>query len=164
VNVKISPEDSGYLLETTLRVPRPLEEVFGVFSDAKNLEQLTPHALRFEILTPDPIVMKPGSLLDYRLRLHGIPIRWQSEISVWEPPRRFEDRQRKGPYRWWIHEHSFVGDDDHTVMTDRVKYGVPGGALVHGLFVARDLRKIFQYRANQFCHMLGVPDAECDSY
>jgi ligand-binding SRPBCC domain-containing protein len=164
MNVTISPKDRGYLLETTLRVPRSLDEVFRVFSDAKNLEQLTPRALRFKILTPDPIVMRPGLLLDYRLHLHGFPVRWQSEISAWQPPHRFEDRQRKGPYRWWVHEHSFVGDGDHTEMTDRVKYGVPGGALVHRLFVARDLRKIFEYRATQFCHMLGVPEAECDGY
>jgi ligand-binding SRPBCC domain-containing protein len=164
MNLTIRPEDRGYLLESTLRVPRPLEEVFRVFSDAKNLEQLTPRALSFQILTPDPIVMKQGLLLDYRLRLHGITVRWQSEISVWEPPYRFEDRQRKGPYRWWIHEHSFAGDDDHTVMTDRVKYGVPGGALVHRFFVARDLRKIFEYRKTQLCNMLGVREAECDGY
>lgn len=164
MSVTIRRDGGGYALETHLRVPRPIEEVFEIFAAPENLEQMTPAALRFEILTPRPIAMKPGLLLDYRLRLHGIGFRWQSEITVWEPPHRFEDRQRKGPYRWWVHEHRFVEDGARTVMTDQVKYGVPGGPLVHGLFVARDLRNIFQYRASRFCHLLNVPKAECDCF
>ena len=150
----------GYALETQLRVRRPVDEVFAVFADAKNLEEMTPPALRFEILTPDPIVMRRGLRLDYRLRLHGIPFAWQSEITVWDPPHRFVDTQRKGPYHWWVHEHIFRADGDWTLVTDRVSYGVPGGRLVHGLLVARDLRNIFRYRALRLRDLLGVSESQ----
>jgi ligand-binding SRPBCC domain-containing protein len=162
MSVTIRRVGRGYVLETSLRVRRPIDEVFEVFADAKNLERLTPPALRFEILTPDPIVMRRGLLLDYRLRLHGVPFRWQSEITVWDPPHRFEDRQRRGPYRWWVHEHSFVEDGDCTLMTDRVSYGVPGGRPIHALFVARDLRNIFHFRAVRFRGLLGLSESEVE--
>jgi ligand-binding SRPBCC domain-containing protein len=156
MNITIERDGRGYALETHLWVPRPIDHVFEFFANAKNLEELTPPALRFEILTPDPIIMRRGLRLDYRLRLHGIPFFWQSEITVWDPPRRFEDSQRRGPYRWWVHEHSFVQDGGGTLMSDRVSYGIPGGLLVHTLFVARDLRNIFHYRAVRFRDLLGL--------
>ena len=160
MSLTIKRDGPEYALEAHLRVPRSIDQVFDVFANAKNLEELTPPALRFEILTPDPIVMQHGLLLDYRLRLHGIPFRWQSEITAWDPPHRFEDSQRRGPYRWWVHEHSFVEDGDWTLMTDRVRYGVPGGRLIHALFVARDLRNIFGYRAVRVCDLLAVSKSE----
>ena len=161
--VSIQRQKRGYLLVSTLRVPRPIEQVFEFFADARGLDQLTPAYLRFEILTPDPIAVGPGVLLDYRLRIHGLPVRWQSEITVWDPPHRFVDEQRKGPYRWWIHEHRFVPKHGDTDVVDRVHYGVPGGALTHGLFIARDLRAIFEYRAARLRRLFGSaagPDAD----
>jgi len=126
-----------------------LDVVFAFFADAKNLETLTPPWLNFEILTPGPIEMAAGTLIDYRLRLHGIPIRWQSEITGWEPMRRFVDEQRRGPYRRWIHTHEFEAVDGGTLVRDHVRYAVPGGALAHRWFVAPDLKKIWDYRAQQ---------------
>jgi hypothetical protein len=90
--------------------------------------------------------VRQGTLLDYRLRLHGIPLRWQSEIAVWEPPERFVDRQTKGPYSMWVHEHTFDERDGGTLVGDRVDYAVPGGRLVQKFFVAPDLQRIFRYR------------------
>jgi ligand-binding SRPBCC domain-containing protein len=127
-------------------LPRPVDEVYPFFADAGNLDMLTPPWLRFEILTPQPIAMRVGTQIDYRLRLRGLPIRWQSEISDWSPPHRFVDEQRRGPYRVWIHEHTFEKRGGGTLVRDQVQYAVFGGALVERLFVRRDLEKIFAYR------------------
>jgi ligand-binding SRPBCC domain-containing protein len=149
MSARVTKQEHGFLLESRVEVPRQREEVFDIFANAYNLEDLTPPTLRFEILTPDPIVMRAGLILDYQLRLRGIPLRWRSEITVWEPPKRFVDEQQSGPFLWWIHEHSFEDAGAHTVMTDRVRYGVPGGAIVNTLFVVRDLKAIFDYRAKR---------------
>ena len=156
MSVTITRQDRGFLLESRVKVLRHREDVFDIFANAYNLEDLTPPALRFEILTPDPIIMRAGLLLDYRLRLRGIPFRWQSEITVWEPPHRFVDEQRRGPYSWWIHEHSFADEGGHTLVTDRVRYGVPGGAIVNTLFISRDLKAIFEYRAQRLQTLLRL--------
>ncbi|HZA25273.1 MAG TPA: SRPBCC family protein, partial [Dehalococcoidia bacterium] len=92
------------VFETEQWFPLRPEEVFSFFSDALNLELITPPWLRFKVLTVSPIEMKEGTVIDYRLRLRGIPLRWQSQITVWEPPHRFVDQQRRGPYRLWVHE------------------------------------------------------------
>jgi ligand-binding SRPBCC domain-containing protein len=131
-----------------------VEDVFNFFAVVRNLEETAPPALRFKILCPDAIVMEPGTRLDYRLWLYGLPVYWQSEITAWEPPYRFVDQQRRGPYRWWIHEHTFEENEDGTLMLDRVDYGVPGGALVHRVFVGHSLRKIFKYRARRMRDMM----------
>jgi ligand-binding SRPBCC domain-containing protein len=123
-----------------------MDEVFAFFSDARNLERITPPWVRFEILTPGEIPMKKGALIDYKIRLYGVPIRWQSEITAWEPDRRFVDEQRRGPYRLWVHEHRFEEKDGGTLVTDEVRYAVPGGPLVDSLFVAGDIARIFEYR------------------
>lgn len=136
-------------------MPRPREEVFAFFADAGNLQTITPAWLRFEILTPRPIAMRRGALIDYRLRLHGWPVRWQTEITAWEPPHRFVDEQRRGPYRQWIHEHGFMDQDGGTLCWDSVKYSVPGGELVHRLFVRRDIERIFAFRASKLCDLFG---------
>jgi ligand-binding SRPBCC domain-containing protein len=151
----IAQVDEGFLLEARMRLACPVQDVFDFFANARNLEALTPPFLRFEVLTAGPIIMRVGTLIDYRLRLRGVPLRWRSEISAWQPPRRFVDRQVRGPYRWWIHEHSFEEQGGATLMTDRVRYGVPGGALVHGLLVAPDLRRIWEYRARRIVELLG---------
>ena len=95
-------------------------------------------------------------MIDYKLRLHGIPIRWQSEISIWEPPTRFVDRQTRGPYRLWHHEHSFVERDGGTLVIDHVNYRPPGGRLVNRLFVVPDLRKIFGFRMQKLSELFGA--------
>lgn len=141
----------GYVLRAECVVPRPLGEVFAFFADAHNLEQLTPAWLKFNLLTPGTIDMHVGTTIDYRLRVRGIPLRWQSEITAWDPPHRFVDEARRSPYRHWHHEHRFepcAGADgsDQTCVTDLVHYAVPGGPLVHRLFIRRDLEKIFAYR------------------
>ncbi len=140
-------EDGGaFTLTTEQWLPRPLQEIFTFFANAGNLDALTPPWLRFEILTPRPIEMKVGARIDYRLRLRGLPVRWQSEITAWQPPFRFVDEQRRGPYRVWHHEHTFVERDGGTLVGDRVRYAVFGGALVERLFVRRDIATIFAYR------------------
>ena len=137
------------------RVPRPRDEVFAFFADAANLQELTPPWLGFEILTPRPIEMRPGALIDYRLRLRFIPIRWRTRITVWEPPYRFVDEQLRGPYRLWLHEHTFKEDGDGTLCGDFVRYAVPFGALANRLLVARDVRKIFAYREKRLREIFG---------
>lgn len=144
-----------YTLTFEVEMPRPLEKVFGFFSDAGNLELLTPPWLRFQILTPRPIEMHPGRLIDYRLRLRGFPIHWQSEITVWEPPNRFVDEQRRGPYKTWIHEHVFEERNGKTVVIDRVQYDHYGGTLVNRFLVARDLDRVFAYRRKKLMELFG---------
>ena len=128
----------------TLR--RPPHEVFDFFARAENLELLTPPWLHFGILTPQPIEMKLGAMIEYRIRLRGIPVRWVSEITEWEPPFWFEDTQVRGPYSKWVHRHSFEGTSGGTLAIDEVWYRVPGGPVVNRLFVARELKRIFDYR------------------
>lgn len=129
-----------------LWLPRPNHEVFGFFSDAHNLQAITPGWLNFQILTPAPIAMRAGALIDYQLRVHGLPLRWRTEITAWEPPHRFVDEQKRGPYRLWIHEHRFAKKDDGTLCSDHVRYAVPGGELIHQLFVRPDIERIFAFR------------------
>ena len=142
-------------LRSSLWLPRPLDDVFDFFADARNLERLTPPWLRFEIVTPGPIAMRPGTPIAYRLKLHGIPLRWDSEIAVWEPPHRFVDVQRRGPYRRWVHEHRFEARDGGTLVSDHVRYAVLGGALVERLFVRRDVEAIFAYRRDVLVKTFG---------
>lgn len=141
-------------LERKIRLTRPLDEVFAFFADARNLGALTPPWLSFKIATPGEIDMAPGTRIDYLLRVHGLPLRWQSEITVWEPPRRFVDVQVKGPYRLWEHEHTFEAvAGNETRVTDRVRFAVPGGRLVSSLLVRRDVEKIFAYRSQRLAEL-----------
>jgi ligand-binding SRPBCC domain-containing protein len=137
-------------------LPTPLEEVFPFFADARNLERLTPGWLRFNVLTPDPIEMAVGTRIDYRLSWRGIPLRWTSEIAAWEPPHRFVDRQLRGPYRLWHHEHRFEARDGGTLVADEVRYAVWGGALANRLGVARDVATIFAYRRERLVELFGA--------
>ncbi len=130
-------------------VPAPLGEVFAFFSDAANLEKLTPPWVSFKILTPGPIVMKVGALIDYRIRIHGIPVTWRTEITEWDPPRGFTDEQLRGPYRKWVHRHRFEEVEGGTRVIDEVDYAAPFGAVVEPLFVRRDVERIFDYRAER---------------
>ena len=133
-------------LTSELMLPRPPAEVFPFFADARNLERLTPPWLRFAVLTPGTIEMRPGATIDYRLSLRGVPIRWRSEITAWEPPFRFVDEQRRGPYRLWVHEHRFEEREGGTLASDRVRYAVWGGRMVDRVLVRPDLERVFQYR------------------
>lgn len=136
-------------------LPRTPDAVFPFFADAHNLQRLTPPWLHFQVLTPPPIQMRSGTRIDYRLRVHGMPVRWQSEITAWEPPLRFVDEQRRGPYRAWRHEHRFEARDGGTLAIDRVDYAAPGGALVEQLLIERDLRAIFAYRQRRLAAVFG---------
>ncbi|MYC38904.1 MAG: SRPBCC family protein [Chloroflexi bacterium] len=133
-------------LSSSVLLHYPLSEVFDFFASAENLNLLTPPWLHFSILTRLPIEMQRGTVIQYRLKLHGIPVRWDSEITEWEPPFRFTDTQIRGPYRLWVHYHRFENTPDGTLVADDVTYRVAGGALVNRLFVANDLRRIFDYR------------------
>jgi len=152
-------------LHTETDLPRPLEEVFAFFADAGNLQAITPPSVHFRILTPLPLEMRPGALIDYRIRLRGIPLKWRTEITDWEPPHRFVDRQLRGPYRLWHHEHTFhdlggrTGRTSQTRMIDHVRYSVWGGALVQRLFVRRELERIFAYRQRAITGLLGEKPA-----
>jgi ligand-binding SRPBCC domain-containing protein len=143
-----------FTLETEQWIARTPEELFGFFGDATNLEQLTPPWLHFHIESlPDE--MHKGARIQYRLRLHGIPLHWHSEITAWEPPLRFVDTQIRGPYRSWVHEHRFECLDGGTLMRDRVTYAVSGGALIHRFLVAPDLERIFQFRKSRLNSIFG---------
>ena len=140
-----------HILERSQRLDVPLERAFELYSQARNLERITPLWLGFRVTTPAPIEMREGALIEYRLKLHGIPVRWRTQIAVWEPPQRFVDVQLSGPYALWEHTHTFERDGEHAVVIgDRVRYALPLGLLgeiAHRAFVARDLRTIFDYRA-----------------
>lgn len=142
-------------LKTELWLPLPPAELFAFFADAANLDALTPPWLHFRIITPPPIKMRAGTLIDYRLRLHGIPLRWRTRISVWEPPHRFVDEQLRGPYSQWIHEHTFVACDGGTMARDVVRYAVPFDVIAHRWFVRPDVERIFRYRAEALQKRFG---------
>lgn len=138
-----------FLFKTEQMLERPLTEVFSFFSDAHNLAMITPAWLHFEVLTPTPIEMSPGTRIDYRLRLRGIPLRWQSEITEWNPPHAFVDEQRRGPYRLWRHTHTFDETENGVVVGDSIEYAVWGNQIVDKFFVRPDIEKIFAYRSEQ---------------
>lgn len=136
-------------LERRQHLDHPVDTVFDFFARAHNLERITPPWLRFEMLTPEPIPMAPGTLIDYRLHLHGVPVRWTSRIEEWEPGRGFVDRQLRGPYALWHHRHTFTPSGTGTIVEDEVDYALPLGRLgdlAHPLLVRRDLRRIFAFR------------------
>jgi ligand-binding SRPBCC domain-containing protein len=138
-----------------LWLPHAPAEIFPFFGDARNLQAITPAWLDFQIVTPGPITMQAGTLIDYRLRVHGVPLRWRTRINAWEPPHRFVDEQLRGPYRQWLHEHTFVAQNGGTLARDVVRYAVPGGALVNWLFVRRDVERIFAHRQAKLRERFG---------
>ncbi len=143
---KSQKDRRGFCLTTELLVDEPRPQVFEFFADAHQLETITPPWLHFSVETPCPIEMCEGTPIDYRLRLHGLPIRWRSKISDWDPPFQFVDEQVKGPYHYWHHLHTFEEVAGGTMVRDVVHYSVPFGFVTHPLLVRRDLTKIFQYR------------------
>jgi hypothetical protein len=134
------------------------DEVFAFFAEARNLERITPDWLGFQVLTPEPVQMAVGTLLDYRLALHGLPLGWTSQIEVWEPGRQFVDRALRGPFSLWHHRHRFAVSAEGTIVSDEVHYALPFGwigELADPLFVARDLERIFDHRQEAVARLLG---------
>lgn len=147
------------VIRRTQFLPRPRSEVFAFFEDATNLARITPPFLGFEILTPAPIAMRPGTLIDYRIRLFGIPLRWRTEIEEYLPGEHFIDRQLRGPYERWRHLHQFHDVPGGTEMIDEVDYAIgfgAFGALAHAAFVRRTLGQIFDYRAAVVGDLFGA--------
>ena len=138
-----------HVLEREQVVRRPIGEVFAFFSDAANLERITPAKLRFKILSPLPLATREGALIDYQLRLFGVPFRWRTRIESFEKERQFTDVQLRGPYRSWRHVHEFESVSEGTKMRDRVEYEIPLGPLgeiARALFVTRQVESIFDFR------------------
>lgn len=144
--------------EARLWLPLPPEELFPFFSDAGNLDAITPPWLHFRIATPRPVEMRAGALIDYRLRVRGLPLGWRTRINVWEPPHRFVDEQLRGPYRRWIHEHRFEPSEGGTLAIDSVEYAVPFDFLIHDLVVRPDVEKIFAHRQAALTKLFGSDD------
>ena len=146
-----------HTLERKLTLDRPIKTIFDFFADAANLERITPPELKFHIITEQPIQIEKGTLIDYSLKMRGFPVKWRTEISVWEPPHKFVDRQLRGPYKQWIHTHSFTEIDvGKTLIEDEVRYRLPLeplGDIAHFL-VRRELDYIFDYRQKAVVEIL----------
>jgi ligand-binding SRPBCC domain-containing protein len=148
----------GHRLERVQLIPSPPSAVFAFFSDATNLERITPGFLHFRIVSPRPIRMAAGTLIDYELRLYGLPLRWRTRISSFEPESSFSDLQLRGPYRRWLHRHEFRGAPGGTEMRDVVEYELPLGALgrlAHAVLVRRALERIFDHRREAIAAAFG---------
>jgi ligand-binding SRPBCC domain-containing protein len=152
-----------HVLTRSLEIDLPREEVFAFFSDAANLERITPPELGFHIVTPQPIELECGALIDYKINLHGIPLTWRTEITVWDPPNAFVDTQLRGPYSQWIHRHTFTElSADRTLIEDEVRYRLPlepFGDLAHFL-VRGQLERIFEFRQTAVAELLSSREPE----
>ena len=140
---------SSHFLKKTTIIKKPLSEVFDFFSKAENLDKITPPHLYFKITTPSPILMKRGTLIDYKLKLYGVPFTWKTEITKWNPPFDFEDSQISGPYKKWVHQHIFEEINGEVHMQDIVEYESPGWILepfINFAFVGPNVNRIFDYR------------------
>ena len=147
-----------YRLFRQQHLPVKLEDAFAFFEDATNLEIITPEFLNFRITSELPIEMCEGQLIDYRLRLFGVPISWTTKIVEYQPPFHFCDMQIRGPYNHWFHRHEFKQTNDGTLMTDVVDYQIPLGVLgkiARRMFVQKTLKRIFDYRCEQIHRVLG---------
>jgi ligand-binding SRPBCC domain-containing protein len=148
-----------YILKRELTLDLPRAEVFDFFADAGNLERITPPELNFHIVTPQPIDIRKGALIDYKLKMRGLPVKWRTEISVWEPPYKFVDQQLKGPYKQWIHTHTFTElESNKTLIEDEVRYRLPMEPLgdIANFFVVRELNYIFDYRQKAVAEILST--------
>ena len=146
------PRSGVHVLRREQRLPGPPEAVFPFFADARNLEAITPPWLRFHVVTPRPIEMRQGTLIEYELKLHGLPISWLTRIDEWVPGERFVDVQLHGPYRLWHHTHELEPAGDGTLMRDTVRYAIgfgPFGEVARRAVIERDLDAIFAFRAER---------------
>ena len=144
-------------LETATLLPLPADQVFGFFANAENLQRITPPELAFRILTPTPIAIEEGAIIDFRLRLFGVPFHWRTRIVQWHPNDQFIDEQIRGPYRSWRHLHTFAECEGGTRMAARVEYRLPfqpAGSIALPL-VRRQLDRIFRYRARTIRQLLA---------
>lgn len=141
--------------QTELWLPLPPEELFPFFAYAANLDAITPPWLNFRIVTPQPVAMRAGTLIDYKLRVHGLPLRWRMLILEWQPPHRFVDEQLRGPYRQWIDTRTFEPRDGGTLARDAMHYAVPFDFIAHPLLVRRDIEKIFAFRQEALRRRFG---------
>jgi ligand-binding SRPBCC domain-containing protein len=146
-----------HTLKRSLTLDLPRREVFDFFADAANLERITPPELQFHIITPQPINIRKGALIDYQLKLRGLPLKWKTIISVWNPPLEFIDEALKSPYKQWIHRHTFTEiEKNKTLIEDEVKYRLPFepfGNAAH-FFVRRELNYIFDFRQRAVAEIL----------
>ncbi len=152
-----------HILEREQFIPLPLDRTFDFFSRAENLEAITPPWLKFRLITKTPIEMKRGAIIEYNLRINGFPVYWRTLIAEYDPPHRFVDVQQKGPYRLWRHEHTFQEVEGGTLMRDRVEYQIGYGLLgeiARRMFVARQLRQIWDYREKRLAEILGREAAQ----
>ncbi len=141
--------------KSELWLPVPPAELFSYFAEAGNLDAITPPWLHFRILTPTPFEIREGVLIEYRLRLHRIPLRWCTRINVWRPPHEFVDEQISGPFRQWVHEHTFEAVQGGTLTRDHVRYAAPLDFLLHRWFVRPDIERIFRFRARMLRTRFG---------
>lgn len=148
--------DGTYRLTCAILLERDLCEVFEFFSDPHNLALITPQRLRLEVNSQERVLIAHGTRIRYRFRVRGVPARWHSEITAWEPPHRFVDEQLRGPFRSWVHEHTFEEVTGGILARDEVTYTVPGGRPVHHLFVKRELQRLFGHRHRQLRQRLGA--------
>jgi ligand-binding SRPBCC domain-containing protein len=149
-----------YRLEATMNAPVPLERVFRLFEDPRNLAKITPPWLNFRILHPESVRMREGAEIDYLIRWLGVPMKWKTLITRYEPPHLFVDEQVRGPYTLWHHEHTFLETGAGVEIRDRVDYRLPLGTLgriAHALVIRRQLLGIFRYRQAAIARLIGVP-------
>lgn len=156
-----------YTLNREQVIPKPLDNIFGFFTKAENLALITPPSLAFRVLTPSPVTMERGRIIDYTIRLFGVEIRWRSMITTFEPPHYFVDEQIMGPYSFWHHTHTFERrGTSTTVMHDRVRYALPlcfSGLpqdILHRLYVRPNLEHIFDYRRDVIDRMFGAGNGQ----
>jgi ligand-binding SRPBCC domain-containing protein len=153
---------SEYRLEREQWIPGPLDEVFAFFAEARNLERITPPWLGFRFVTPHPIEMAAGRRIEYTVRIGGVPVRWRTLITHWDPPHGFADVQERGPYASWDHAHTFRTLEDGVLVSDVVRYRLPFGPLgraVHWLAVRAMLARIFDYRFRVIRERFGPSDS-----
>jgi ligand-binding SRPBCC domain-containing protein len=147
-----------YTLERQSLAPVPLERAFAVFEDPYNLARITPPWLNFRVTSRERVAMRPGAVINYRIRWMGIPIAWKTVIEDYSPPNRFIDVQASGPYRVWRHTHTFEAAGEQTIVRDRVEYSLPFGIfgqIAHALAVRRQLERIFDYRERALAGLWG---------
>jgi ligand-binding SRPBCC domain-containing protein len=149
MEIVVKRRNGEFELHSSIEVSKEIDEVFSFFSDARNLESLTPNFLRFNITTAPKGRIQKGSIIEYRLRVHGIPIFWRTRITGYASPTFFRDEQVRGPYRYWVHEHYFEKTERGTKIIDFVRYQPFGGRITNYLFVQRDVESIFRFRQSK---------------